>query len=592
MDTSAQADPDKVLLQAADPVVPRTALKPKILTAFRGYDRKAFRDDVFAGLMVGVVALPLAIAFAIASGVSPEKGLVTAVVAGFLISALSGSRVQVGGPTGAFVVIVYGIVQEYGLDGLAVATLMAGALLVAMGLAGFGSLIKFIPYPVTVGFTSGIAVIIFSGQVRDLLGLAISDVPADFFGKWLAYARAAAGGVSLEAAAISAACIAVIALWPRVSRKVPGSLVALLAATAAVSAFDLPVETIATRFGEIPSSLPAPSLPRLDWGRVTELVGPAMTIALLAGIESLLCATVADGMIGGRHRSNMELVAQGVANLASPLFGGIPATGAIARTATNVKNGGRTPLAGMVHAATLLVIMLAFGRWAGLIPLCALAAILAVVAYNMSEWRTFRALLSSPRSDVAVLLITFALTVAVDLTVAIQAGMLVALLLFLRNMAESVRISPLSRALREERTPEAEPEVWARGEFPEGVEVFDVQGPLFFGAAQRFEESIKVVGRKPAALIVRIREVGHIDATGLHTLEELASFCRRSGIRFMLAGARMQPILAMERSGLKARMGEENFAPTVEAAVAALGRSGADGPSGSASGSGGSTEKA
>jgi SulP family sulfate permease len=295
-----------------------------------------------------------------------------------------------------------------------------------------------------------------------------------------------------------------------------------------------------------------------------------MTIALLAGIESLLCATVADGMIGGRHRSNMELVAQGVANLASPLFGGIPATGAIARTATNVKNGGRTPLAGMVHAATLLGIMLVFGRWAGLIPLCALAAILVVVAYNMSEWRTFRALLRSPRSDVAVLLITFALTVAVDLTVAIQAGMLVALLLFLRNMAESVRISPLSRALREERIPEAEPEVWAKGEFPEGVEVFDVQGPLFFGAAQRFEESIKVVGRKPSAVIVRIREVGHIDATGLHALEQLAAFCRRAGIRFMLAGARMQPILAMERSGLKARMGAENFAPTVEAAVAAL----------------------
>jgi sulfate permease, SulP family len=345
---------------AMDPALPRTALRPKLLTAFKGYDRASFLDDLMAGAIVGIVALPLAIAFAIASGVGPERGLVTAVVAGFLISALSGSRVNIGGPTGAFVVIVLGIVQKHGVDGLLVATLMAGIMLIAMGVAGFGSLIKFIPHPVTVGFTSGIAVIIFSGQIRDLLGLPLEEVPAGFLAKWAAYGRSL--GDAGWAAALSAGCVAVIVLWPRVSRKIPGSLVALVGCTALVALLDIPVETIGSRFGAIPASLPRPELPPFDWAQVRELFGPAMTIALLAGIESLLCATVADGMIGGRHRSNMELVAQGVANIASPLFGGIPATGAIARTATNVKNGGRTPVAGMTHAAVLLLIMLAFGR--------------------------------------------------------------------------------------------------------------------------------------------------------------------------------------------------------------------------------------
>ena len=551
--------------------VPRTALRPKLLTTLRGYDRESFFNDLMAGIIVGIVALPLAIAFAIASGVGPDRGLVTAVVAGFLISALSGSRVSIGGPTGAFVVIVYGIVQKHGVDGLLLATLMAGVMLVVMGLAGFGSLIKFIPHPVTVGFTSGIAVIILSSQVRDLLGLPMAAVPAEFFAKWAAYARAL-DGANWIAAALSAGCIAIIVLWPRVTGKVPGSLVALVAATAAARIFGLPVETIGSRFGDIPSGLPVPSLPHAEWAQLRDLFGPALTIALLAGIESLLCATVADGMIGGRHRSNMELVAQGVANIASPLFGGIPATGAIARTATNVKNGGRTPVAGMVHALVLLLIMLAFGRWASLIPLCALAAILVVVAYNMSEWRTFRALLKSPRADVWVLLVTFALTVAVDLTVAIEVGMLVSLLLFMKSMSESVRVSPLTAALRGEREPEAEPEVWSKGRFPEGVEVFDVQGPLFFGAAQRFEESLKIVGRKPRAVIVRIQDVGHIDATGLHALEQFAAHCRRRGIRFLLAGVQPQPKQALERSGMAAEIGEENMAPTLEAALRRLER--------------------
>lgn len=522
-----------------------------------------------AGTIVGIVALPLAIAFAIASGVSPDRGLVTAVVAGFLISALSGSRVNIGGPTGAFVVIVYGIVQKHGVDGLMIATIMAGLMLIAMGFAGFGSLIKFIPHPLTVGFTSGIAMIIFSGQMRDLLGLSMAEVPPSFFAKWGAYAHALAS-FNPTAAVISVASVLVIVLWPRVSRKIPGSLVALVGATAVVRIFDLPVETIASRFGAIPSSMPMPSLPHFDLGQVRELFSPAMTIALLAGIESLLCATVADGMIGGRHRSNMELVAQGVANLASPLFGGIPATGAIARTATNVKNGGRTPLAGMVHALVLLLIMLVFGRWAKLIPLSVLAAIMVVVAYNMSEWRTFRALLRSPRSDVSVLLITFALTVAVDLTVAIEVGMLVSLALFMKNMSESVRINPITQAMRDERMPEAEPEVWSKGRFPAGVEVFDVQGPLFFGAAQRFEESLKTVGLKPKAVIVRIQEVNHIDATGLHALKQFSDHCNQRGIRFLLAGVQMQPRMALERSGMGRIIGQENMASSVEAAVERL----------------------
>jgi SulP family sulfate permease len=542
--------------------LPRTALRPKSFTALRGYGKGALWNDVLAGIIVGIVALPLAIAFAIASGVSPEKGIITAVVAGFLISALSGSRVQIGGPTGAFVVIVYGIVQKYGLDGLMLSTMMAGVFLIGMGLAGLGSLIRFIPYPLTVGFTSGIAALILSSQVRDFFGLAMETVPADFFPKWGAYLRSAPT-FNPWALAMSAACVAIIMVWPRVTAKLPGSLIALLLATAATHFFRLPVETIASRFGSIPSSLPIPVLPHLDWNTLPGLVRPAMTIALLAGIESLLCATVADGMIGGRHRPNMELIAQGAANLASPLFGGIPATGAIARTATNVKNGGRTPVAGVVHALVLLLIMLACGRWAGLIPLPALAAILAVVAYNMSEWRTFRSLLRSPRSDVAIMLVTFGLTVAVDLTVALEAGMLVSLLALLRQMSASVSIEarPASAARSED---------WSAVPLPKGVEVFDVRGPLFFGAAQRFEESIKETGRKPKAIILRLEDVAHIDATGLYALGQIAAHCRRSGTRLMLAGLRSQPRKALQDAGMLGSLGAENLAHSVGDAVRAL----------------------
>src|SRR5690606_17896930 len=412
------------------------------------YSRQQFVSDLTAGAIVGVVALPLAIAFAIASGVGPERGLFTAIIAGFLISFLGGSRVQIGGPTGAFVVIVYGIVQTHGLDGLIVATIMAGAILVVLGLVKLGGAIKFIPYPVTTGFTSGIAVIIFSGQIKDLLGLKMGDVPAPFVQKWQAYVSHL-GTADPITIGIAALAFAIIIFWPRLKVKVPGPLVALVATTAVVQLFGLPVETIGDRFGTIAAELPRPSVPRVTFAQIGALVGPAFTIAMLAAIESLLSAVVADGMIGGKHRSNMELVAQGVANMVAPLFGGIPATGAIARTATNVENGGRTPVAGIVHAITLLVITLFVGRWAAMIPLAALAAILVVVAYHMSDWRTFRSELRAPKSDVAVLLTTFTLTVLFDLTIAIQVGMVLAAFLFMRRMAEVTNVSVVTREFKE-----------------------------------------------------------------------------------------------------------------------------------------------
>lgn len=424
-------------------------LVPKLLTTLRGYTRAQFSADVTAGVIVGIVALPLSIAFAIASGVEPARGLWTAIVAGFLISALGGSRVQVGGPTGAFVVIVYGIVQQYGVDGLIVATLMAGLILVAMGIFRFGAAIKFIPHPVVIGFTSGIAVIIFSSQVKDFLGLTMGDVPAHFVEKWRAYA-AHGGDLNVDALLVALFTLLVIVAWPRVSRRVPGPFVALVAATLLVRWLGLPVETIGSRFGEVSAALPVPTLPSLSYAQVVALIGPAFTIAMLGAVESLLSAVVADGMIGARHRSNMELVGQGVANVASALVGGIPATGAIARTATNVKSGGRTPVAGMTHAVTLLLITLFAGRWAAEIPMAALAAILVVVAYNMSEWRIFVSEFRGPRSDVAVLLATFLLTVFVDLTVAIGVGMVLAAFLFMKRMAEVSDVTAIRAAALDE----------------------------------------------------------------------------------------------------------------------------------------------
>jgi sulfate permease, SulP family len=540
-------------------------LVPKIVTALKGYNREKFLGDLVAGIIVGVVALPLAIAFAIASGVTPGRGLWTAIVAGFLISALGGSRVQIGGPTGAFVVIVYGIVQKYGVDGLTVATLMAGVILVAMGLARLGTMIKFIPHPVITGFTSGIAVIIFSGEIKDFLGLRMGAVPAGFIDKLQAYG-ANASGVNLTAVAVSMLALGIIVVWPRISRRIPGPFVALIVSTLVVSVFHLPVETIGSRFGGISASVPHPQVPHLSLAQMTGLVGPAFTIALLAAVESLLSAVVADGMIGGRHRSNMELVAQGIANIASPLFGGIPATGAIARTATNIKNGGRTPVAGIVHSLTLLVITIFAGRWAGLIPMATLAAILVVVSYHMCEWRTFRSELRSPKSDVAVLMTTFLLTVLVDLTVAISVGMVLAAFLFMKRMAEVTNVRALTREF-EADLDGTDDEDLPRFDIPTGVEIFEINGAFFFGAAETFKETLATVSQKPKVLIIRMRDVLLLDSTGMHALRDVVHRSRREGTAVLLSDVHMQPLIALTDSTLLEEIGKDNVAATLAEAI-------------------------
>ena len=537
----------------------RFVLVPKLVTTLRTYDRAQFSADVTAGVIVGIVALPLAIAFAIASGVAPERGLYTAIVAGFIISALGGSRVQIGGPTGAFIVIVYGIVQQYGYGGLAIATIMAGVMLIVLGVARLGTAIKFIPYPVITGFTSAIALIIFSSQVKDFLGLRMGEVPAEFVDKWRAFA-AAIETFNPMALLLSVTALGIILLWPRVTQRIPGAFVALIVTTAMAHLLDLPVETIGSRFGAIPSGLPTPSIPDINPAQLAGLVGPAFTIALLAAIESLLSAVVADGMIGGRHRSNMELVAQGVANIASPLFGGIPATGAIARTATNVKNGGRTPVAGMVHALTLLVITLFFGRWAALIPMATLAAILVIVAYHMSEWRTFRTELRSPKSDVAVLLTTFFLTVLVDLTVAIEVGIVLAALLFMRRMAEVTNVSVITRELDDEGDLYAtDTNAVRRRAIPKGVEVYEINGPFFFGAAEQFKDTLGRVARKPKVLIIRMRNVPAIDSTGIRALSDVTRRTRKEGTLVLLSDVHAQPLVALGRSDLLDEIGDDNI---------------------------------
>jgi SulP family sulfate permease len=488
-------------------------------------------------------------------------------VAGFLISVLGGSRVQIGGPTGAFVVIVYDIVQRHGVDGLLVCTLMAGFMLIGLGLARLGGIIKYIPYPVITGFTSGIAVLIFSSQVKDLLGLTTEALPGDCLGKWIEYGR------SLEslnpwALVLSIGCIAIIVFWPKKWSRLPGSVVAMVAATFVVQAFGLNVETIGSRFGGIPASLPPLSWPNLSLAQVRELVGPAATVALLAGIESLLSAVVADGMTGQRHRSNMELVAQGLANLVSPLFGGFCATGAIARTATNIRNGATTPVAGIVHALTLLAILLLFGRWASLVPMCSLAAVLVVVSYNMSEWRTFRSLLRAPRSDVAVLLTTFVLTVVFDLTLAVQIGVVLAAFLFMKRMADVTHIAQLS-ADRIKAEGEGDPDRAAvvAMQVPKGVQVYEVNGPFFFGAADKMRDVLNVVGSAPRVLIMRMRHVPVIDATGLHTLEQVHKNCLRAKTTLLLCGVHDQPLAALRRSGLLEAMGKANLTRTLDLAL-------------------------
>jgi SulP family sulfate permease len=539
-------------------------LEPKLLTIFReGYTRQTFTADLISGLIVGVVALPLAIAFAIASGVKPEQGLYTAIIAGLTVSVLGGSRVQIAGPTGAFIVIIYSIVQKFGYDGLAVATLLAGLLLLAMGFGRLGTLLKFIPYPLTVGFTSAIALIIFTSQLKDFLGLQIASLPADFMDKWTVYG-ASWSTIDTNALLVGGASLVIIVLWPRVYHRIPGSLVAIVLLTVAVQYFGVPVETIGSRFGSVPTTLPAPRLPHITWSLVTQLVSPAITIALLGGIESLLSAVVADGMIRTRHRSNMELIAQGAANILSPLFLGMPATGAIARTATNVKNGGRTPVAGIVHALTLLLIMLFFGRWAALIPMPTLAAVLIVVAYNMSEWHSFAKILKSPRSDIAVMLITFALTVLIDLTIAIEVGVVLSALFFMKRMSEVSQVNAITRDLQEEREEE---EVGAKPAIPDGVEVFEVYGSLFFGAVDQFTEAIRSIEGKPKVLVLEMRSLLSIDATGLRALEDLVRQLSHQKSHLLIAGIHKQPLFAMTQSGFLDHLGEDNVCGSLEEAI-------------------------
>lgn len=538
--------------------------RPAIVDALaRGYSTARLGRDLLAGLVVGVVALPLSIALAIASGAPPAAGLITAIVGGALVSSLGGSRFQIGGPTGAFIVLVFQIIHDHGIEGLAVATLMAGVILILMGFAGLGRVIRYIPYPVTVGFTAGIAVIILTSQIRDFLGLQVDAVPADFVAKMDIFARHL-DSVSVPAILVATGSLVLIRVWPRITRKVPGSLVAVVAATVLVKLLEIPVETIGSRFGEVPNTLPAPRVPAIDLTLVRELIQPATAIAILAGIESLLSAVIADGMTGDRHDSNTELVAQGVANLASPLFGGLPVTGALARTATNIKSGATSPVAGIVHALALLGILMVFGPWAAIVPLPTLAAILVVVAWNMGEWHLLRGLLRSPRSDVVVLVTAFLLTVLVDITVAIEVGVVMAALLFMRRMAEVAEVSPGVTDDDSERAPSGA----SSAEVPEGVEVYELQGAFFFGAADKFRDALNVVGRRPKVLVLRMRAVPAIDSTGLRALGDIADTSRRDGTTLVLSGVRSQPLRTLERTGLISRIGRENVCADFDAALA------------------------
>ena len=545
--------------------------KPKLYSALKNYSKEMFMADLMAGIIVGIVALPLAIAFGIASGVSPEKGIVTAIIAGFIISLLGGSKVQIGGPTGAFIVIIYGIIQQYGEAGLIVATLMAGVILVLLGVFKLGAVIKFIPYPIIVGFTSGIAVTIFTTQVADVFGLQFDGekVPGDFVGKWLVYFRHF-DTINWWNTLVSVASIAIIALAPKFSKKVPGSLIAIVTVTLVVWLMKTYggitcIDTIGDRFS-IRAELPDAAIPALNWEAVKNLFPVAVTIAILGAIESLLSATVADGMIGDKHDSNMELIAQGAANIVTPLFGGIPATGAIARTMANINNGGKSPVAGIVHAVVLLLILLLLMPLAQYIPMGCLAGVLVVVSYNMSGWRTFKALLRNPKSDVTVLLITFFLTVIFDLTVAIEMGLVIACVLFMRRVMETTEIS----VIKDEIDPNKESDLGINEEhllIPQGVEVYEINGPYFFGIATKFEEVMAQMGDRPKVRIIRMRRVPFIDSTGIHNLENLCRMSQKEKITVVLSGVNEKVHKALEKSGFYELLGEENICPNINVAL-------------------------
>lgn len=545
---------------------------PRLFSELRHYNKEKFAADLMAGLIVGIVALPLAIAFGIASGVSPSQGILTAIIGGFIVSALGGSRVQIGGPTGAFIVIIYGIVSnpQLGLSGLMIATMLAGLFLIVLGVCRLGTIIKFIPYPIVVGFTSGIAVTIFTTQIKDLFGLTIEGkLPGDFLSKWVVYFQNFST-VDRVTTAVGLLSILIIALTPKLSKKVPGSLVAIIVMTVGVyflnAHTDMHVTTIGDQFGEIKASIPQLTVPDITWENLKGLFPTAMVIAVLGAIESLLSATVADGVCGDHHNSNQELIGQGVANLCTPLFGGIPCTGAIARTMTNINNGGRTPVAGIIHAAVLLVIFLVLMPLAAFIPMSCLAGVLVIVSYNMSGWRTFMQLMKNPKSDIIVLLITFFLTVIFDLTIAIEVGLLIACLLFMRRMAESTQI----KVIADEIDPNDETDAEVHEEhliIPQGVEVYEINGPYFFGIANKFEELMAALDDHPKVRVIRMRRVPFIDSTGIHNLHNLCEMSHREGTHIVLSGVTPNVYSVLEHNGFCQLLGKDHICPNINVAL-------------------------
>ena len=545
-------------------------IQTKLFSCLKTYDKKTFMSDLMAGIIVGIVALPLAIAFGIASGVTPEKGIITAIVAGLVISLFGGSKVQIGGPTGAFIIIIYGIIQKYGFEGLTIATLMAGLFLVLFGLLRLGTIIKYIPYPIVVGFTSGIAVTIFTTQIKDLFGLTLPSNPSDFIEKWGVYLQNF-NTIDPWCALIGVASVVVIAVTPRFSKKIPGSLIAIILMTIVALLLKnfagvLSIETIGDRFS-ISNELPAAQVPDMNWETIKSLVSPAITIAILGAIESLLSATVADGVIGDHHDSNTELVAQGLANLASPLFGGIPATGAIARTMTNINNGGKTPVAGIIHAVVLLLIFLFLMPLAKYIPMACLAGVLVVVSYGMCGWRSFLELMKNPKSDVTVLLITFFLTIIFDLTIAIEVGLIIACLLFMKRMSETTDVKAITEEIDLNQDAEFSTGNLDHLIIPQGVEVYEINGPYFFGAGNKFEEIMASFGDRPKVRIIRMRKVPFVDSTGIHNLTNLCEMSKKEGIQIVLSGVREKVNGQLEHAGFYHLIGEENICSHINLAL-------------------------
>lgn len=537
-------------------------LVPKSITCLKGYTKEQFLKDFISGIIVAIIALPLSIALGIASGVSPEKGLYTAIIGGFIVSLLGGSRVQIGGPTGAFVVIVYGIIQKYGIDGLTVATIMAGIFLIIMGFLKLGSLIKYIPSSITTGFTSGIAIVIFSTQIKDFLGLQMKSVPSEFINKWIAYFNSI-HSINLQSLFIAFLTLGIIVLWPKINKKIPGTFIAIVISTVVTMIFSLNINTIGSQFGELSSSLPKLIMPKVNLTMINELMLPALTIAILAGVESLLSAVVADGMIGGKHRSNMELIGEGAANVFSGIFGGIPVTGAIARTAANVKNGGRTPVAGIVHSLTLLIIMLLFMPYVKLVPMSSLAAVLVMVSYNMGEWEAFKDIFKAPKSDAIVFIVTFLLTIFLDLVVAIGVGVVLSSFLFMKKMAEITKVECVLDDLEDNDVNDLIDSI----KIPKDISVYEISGPFFFGAANKFVSAIREMGTPPKILIIKMSKVPFMDATAYHSFEMLYDICKKNKTKLIMLELQEQPMEMLKKYGFVEIIGESSFCNNIDEAI-------------------------